>query len=83
MLRFPEILDKQEVFSMANQDVLSSDWRQMRNRLKQRWHCLTDEDLALIAGSRDMLVSILCDKYAYPEQQVREEVAQFLKQVAP
>lgn len=74
---------EEETISMAKADILASDWKQMRVRVKQRWHCLTDEDLSLIAGSRDMLVSVLRDKYAYPESQAREGVEQFLQQAPP
>ena len=66
---------------MAQEDLLSGDWKQLRAHVKERWHTLSDDDLALIAGSRTMLMNILCEKYAYPEQQAQKEIDEFLKQV--
>ncbi len=65
---------------MADQDFLSSNWKALRPRVKERWHALTDDDLALIAGSRVTLASVLCEKYAYTEQQAQKEVDQFVEQ---
>ncbi len=68
---------------MVNQDALPGNWRQMRVRLKERWHGLNNDDLATIAGSRRVLVSILYEKLGYTEQQAEEQVNLFLKQLAP
>jgi uncharacterized protein YjbJ (UPF0337 family) len=66
---------------MADQDFLSSNWKALRPRAKERWHALTDDDLALIAGSRATLASVLCERYAYTEQQAQKQVDEFLQQV--
>jgi uncharacterized protein YjbJ (UPF0337 family) len=71
-----------EAILMANQDFLSGDWKSLRPRVKERWHALTDDDLELIAGSRATLASVLCERYAFTEQQAQKEVDQFLEQVA-
>lgn len=67
---------------MANDDMLSSNWKSLRPRLKERWHALSDDDLKLIAGSRATLASVLCEKYAYTEEQAQKELDEFLAQVA-
>ncbi len=66
---------------MATEDLLSSNWKSLRARVKERWHALSDDDLAVIAGNRATLASMLCEKYAYTEEQAQKEVDQFLDQV--
>lgn len=67
---------------MADQDVLSSQWKALRPRVRERWHALTDDDMALVAGNRATLASVLSEKYAYGEEQAQKEIQQFLDQVA-
>lgn len=66
---------------MANSDSLSTNWKSLRARVKERWHALTDDDLKLIDGNRAVLTSILCEKYAYSEDQAQKQVDEFLDQV--
>ncbi len=63
---------------MATDDTLPGNWKQTRARLKERWHALTDDDLNLVAGSRSVLASILCEKYAYTDAQAQQEVERFV-----
>lgn len=67
---------------MANDDLLSKNWKSLRAPLKEHWHALTDDDLKLIAGSRATLASVLCEKYAYTDEQAQQQVDQFLTQLA-
>ncbi len=64
---------------MAEQDLLSTNWKSLRPRVKEQWHALTDDDLALIAGNRATLVSVLSEKYAYTEEQAQKQIDQFLE----
>lgn len=66
---------------MANGDILSTKWKSMRPLLKEHWHALTDDDFKLIDGSKEVLVSVLCERYPYSEEKARMEVDQFLDQV--
>jgi uncharacterized protein YjbJ (UPF0337 family) len=74
-------LREKEAIAMANEDLLSSNWKSLRPRVKERWHGLTDDDLALIAGNRAVLASVLCEKYTYSEEQAQQEIEQFLAHV--
>lgn len=67
---------------MANQDLLADQWKSLRPRVKERWHALTDDDLKLISGDRTVLASILCERYAYTQEQAQKQVDQFLSDVA-
>lgn len=66
---------------MASTDMLSSNWKDLRPRLKEHWHALTDDDLALIDGNRAVLAGVLSERYAYSEEQAQTEIDQFLEQV--
>lgn len=63
---------------MANEDILTSKWKGLRPQIKERWHALTDDDLKLINGHRDVLASVLCERYAYSEDKAQMEINQFL-----
>lgn len=65
---------------MSDQDLLASNWKSLRTRVKQQWHALTDADLELIGGNRATLVSVLTEKYAYTEEQAQKQVEEFLTQ---
>jgi uncharacterized protein YjbJ (UPF0337 family) len=65
---------------MANTDMLASNWKALRSRLKERWHALTDDDLARIDGDRTVLASVLSERYTYSEEQAQTEIEQFLAQ---
>ncbi len=66
----------------TTEDTLPGNWKQTRTQLKERWHGLTDEDINLVAGSRSVLASILCEKYAYTEPQAQEEIERFVHDLA-
>ncbi len=67
---------------MVNQDLLANQWKSLRPRIKERWHALTDDDLKLIAGDRTVLANVLCERYAYTEEQAQKQVDQFVSDVS-
>lgn len=68
---------------MMNEDFLSKDWKQLRGKVRERWHSLTDEDVDVINGNRNVLVSMLEEKYFYSKETAENEVNRFLKEIAP
>ncbi len=66
---------------MANTDMLAGNWKDLRPRLREHWHALTDDDLARIDGNRAVLAGVLSERYAYSEEQAQTEIDQFLAQV--
>jgi len=69
-----------------NEDILKSQWKQLRGPIKQWWSVLTDADLDKINGQRDLLIGKLQEKYGFTKEQAMHEVndrlAQF-RQPAP
>jgi uncharacterized protein YjbJ (UPF0337 family) len=54
-----------------NWDQIQGKWTQMKGSIKQKWGKLTDDDLDVIAGSKDKLVGRLQERYG-----IRKEEAQ-------
>lgn len=54
-------------------------WQQMQRELKLWWPCLTEEDVLQVGGRRDVLLSVLNEKYGYASQRADEELAAALR----
>ena len=57
-----------------NEDILKTQWKQMRGQIKQWWSVLTDADLDKIDGRRDQLISMLQQKYGFTKEQATREL---------
>ncbi len=66
-----------------DETIFANNWKELKGKVKERWHSLTDEDLIAIDGSREVLVSMLQEKYYYSKEKAEEEVNRFLKEFAP
>ena len=64
-----------------NEDVLSSQWYQMRDQLKMWWSKLTESDLDQIDGERERLIGKLQEKYGYTRDKAMSEIERHLKAV--
>jgi uncharacterized protein YjbJ (UPF0337 family) len=69
-----------------NEDILKSQWQQIRGQIKIWWSVLTDDDLDKINGRRDRLIGLLQQKYGFTKEQATRELDDHLaqlKQIAP
>ncbi|MGA2335954.1 MAG: CsbD family protein [Terriglobales bacterium] len=57
-----------------NWDQAKGKWKQLKGSVKTKWGKLTDDDLEIIAGQRDLLVGKIQERYG-----ISKDVA--LKQV--
>jgi uncharacterized protein YjbJ (UPF0337 family) len=57
-----------------NWDEVGGKWRQVKGSVKQKWGKLTDDDLDVIAGSRDKLVGRLQERYGLAKEAAEQEV---------
>ena len=64
-----------------NQDILSGKWKQVRDKVKQWWGKITDDDLEFINGQTDALVGKVQERYTYSREQAAKEVARFMEQL--
>ena len=63
-----------------NEDILKSQWKQLRGQIKQWWSVLTDDDLDKINGRRDRLIGKLQEKYGFTKEQAMHEIDDRLAQ---
>ncbi|HEY6180941.1 MAG TPA: CsbD family protein [Terriglobales bacterium] len=57
-----------------NWDQAEGKWKQMKGSVKQKWGKLTDDDLDIIAGSRDKLVGRIQERYGLAKDAAEKEV---------
>lgn len=61
-----------------NDDVMKTQWKQIRGQAKEWWNKLSDDDLNMINGRRDRLISKLQEKYGYNQEQAAQQLDQHL-----
>jgi uncharacterized protein YjbJ (UPF0337 family) len=59
-------------------DALRGQWQQLQGRVRQRWGRLTDDDLGLIQGDRDVLMSKIQGYYGHSRQQTENDLDDWL-----
>lgn len=68
---------------MISTDALSTQWKEVRSKVRQRWTSLKPEDIDTIDGNVDVLVELLRERYGYTQQIAQDEVDRFLRETAP
>jgi uncharacterized protein YjbJ (UPF0337 family) len=61
-----------------NWDSLAGKWRELSGTVKSKWGKLTDDDLQMIGGKKDVLVGRLQQRYGFKRDQAEREVDDFL-----
>jgi uncharacterized protein YjbJ (UPF0337 family) len=57
-----------------NWDQMEGKWKQAKGSVKQKWGKLTDDDLDIVAGSRDKLVGRIQERYGMAKDAAEKEV---------
>ena len=57
-----------------NWDQIQGKWTQMKGSIKQKWGKLTDDDLDVIAGSKDKLVGRLQERYGIKKEEAQRQL---------
>ncbi len=60
-----------------NWDQIQGKWQQYKGQVKQRWGKLTDQDLTVINGKRDVLAGKLLERSGMTKELVEKEIADF------
>lgn len=55
-----------------NRDILEGNWKQLKGRIKTQWGRLTDDDLDVIAGQREVLAGRIQERYGMTKEQARK-----------
>lgn len=56
-----------------NWDQIQGKWTQMKGSVKHKWGKLTDDDLDVIAGSKDKLVGKLQEVYGIKKEEAQKQ----------
>ena len=62
-----------------NRDVLKGQWQQMKGKIRKQWGKLTDDDLDLIQGDREVLIGKLQERYGRTREQIEKEIKAWSK----
>lgn len=61
-------------------DIIEGQWHEIKDRLRSRWGKLTNDDLFVIAGQRDVLVGRIQQRYGLVRADAELEVEGWLAQ---
>lgn len=60
-----------------NWDQIQGKWTEYKGKVKQRWGNLTDSDLTVINGKRDVLAGKIMERSGAAKAQVEKEIVEF------
>lgn len=60
-----------------NPDELKEKWNQIKNKLREKWAKLTDDDWAQSHGDKDKLVGKIQERYGVAKEQAEKELRDF------
>jgi uncharacterized protein YjbJ (UPF0337 family) len=61
-------------------DPLKDQWEPLRPQLRSWWDRLSEADLMAIDGQKDRLISIVQQRYGYPQERAQQEVERRLQE---
>lgn len=56
---------------------VESDWKQLKGNIKVRWGKLTDDQLDVVAGNRDVLAGKIQEAYGISQEEVEKQLIQW------
>ena len=57
-----------------NSDTIAGNWKQLKGKVKEQWGDLTDDDLTVIEGKRDVLAGRVQERYGYTREEAEKRV---------
>lgn len=64
-----------------NWDQVEGKWMQLKGSTRQKWGKLTDDDLTMIAGSRDKLIGKLQERYGIAKEEAQRQADEWARTV--
>jgi uncharacterized protein YjbJ (UPF0337 family) len=61
-----------------NWDKVHGNWLMLKEKIKEKWHQLTDDELHMIAGRRDLLLEKLQEKYGLARQEAERQIQEVM-----
>jgi uncharacterized protein YjbJ (UPF0337 family) len=60
-----------------NWDQIAGKWTQIKGDVRQKWGKLTDDDLEVVAGSKDKLVGRIQERYGVAKEDAEKQLDQW------
>jgi uncharacterized protein YjbJ (UPF0337 family) len=60
-----------------NWEQIQGQWKQLKGKLKMKWGRLTDDDLDVIAGQKDILVGKIQERYGLKKEEALRQVEEW------
>jgi uncharacterized protein YjbJ (UPF0337 family) len=59
---------------VMNWEQISGDWKQLKGAVREQWGKLTDDDVNIIAGKRDILLGKIQEKHGIAYEQAEKDL---------
>jgi len=60
-----------------NTDQVEGKWKQLKGTVKEKWGKLTDDDLTVIGGKKDILVGKIQERYGISKEEAEKQADEF------
>ena len=57
-----------------NWEQIAGNWKQVKGLVRERWGKLTDDDVDVIAGKRDILLGKIQEKHGVAREEAEKEL---------
>jgi len=57
-----------------NWDQIAGNWKQVKGVVRERWGKLTDDDVDVIAGKRDILLGKIQERHGIAREEAEKEL---------
>ena len=57
-----------------NWDQIAGNWKQIKGVVREKWGKLTDDDIDVIAGKRDILLGKIQEKHGIAREEAEKEL---------
>ena len=64
-----------------NSEQIAGKWKQVKGKAKEQWGKLTDDDLDVINGKRDVLIGKLQERYGYAKEDAQKRADEWFKTI--
>jgi uncharacterized protein YjbJ (UPF0337 family) len=64
-----------------NWDRIEGNWKQFKGSARQQWGKLTDDQLDVVAGKRDLLLGRIQEAYGITKDETEKQLAAWQKRV--
>ena len=64
-----------------NWDQIAGKWSQVKGEIRRKWGKLTDDDMEVLAGSKDKFVGRVQERYGIAKEEAERQIDEWFKTV--